>query len=245
MDANWAEIEEPKVDKHNKYRVVLAKNKAFGNPLIALGLNPSGATCKDVLSHTSSKLTGYATANGNDAVILINVCPYVSPDPNNLDEIVLKSNHARNLEEIGKVASLYPKSPVLLCFGHKVEKLSAYTILSDIVRVLGFEDGREFFFIEKEGSVNPYHPLYAPKNRLEHIDEETLSLYLTYLKVISQPKGKRYLKRMLKTLNLKQGKTVQDIYDMVVDYSDTNISNEEYLNALKYLAIRKGNGFIK
>ena len=144
------------------------------DPLIAIGINPSGGTEQsktdgepDKFSPTAKRLHRIAEKAGRHSIILFDITPVVDKTIKSLltriDEI--KGARVANLDHIREILTRYDvpeDAPVLLCFGNAYSKVikeeSMCSCLSDILEVLP-SDNLKCLGLTKKG--NPKHPLFA------------------------------------------------------------------------------------
>lgn len=120
--------------EHNKTcRFVLGDD--VSNPLICMGINPSVATDKKD-DRTINKLEKIAKHNGYNGIIMLNVSPEVTTNPNNMSDKFQEDWHKENLRHIQYIFSKYSNSKILACFGNNIgRKKYLITMLLDICRL--------------------------------------------------------------------------------------------------------------
>ena len=108
------EIDLYETDEGNQSRFALGKTG--NNPLIAVGLNPSTADDQKP-DQSISKLIGFATRNGFDGFVMLNLYPQRTPYPEKIHRRRHSTLHIENLQHIGAVLEQQKALHVLAAWG--------------------------------------------------------------------------------------------------------------------------------
>lgn len=132
-------------------------------PLVVIGINPSNAG-GDEDDNTSAKCTTFARREGANGLVMVNLHPGISTDPDELSSVLLPVGcnelhwaaveAALSLNAVSAVAG-WGKPPLGLATYRDREKL-----VRDIARLIG----RELMCFGTNGDGSPKHPLYLPGN---------------------------------------------------------------------------------
>lgn len=150
------------------------------NPLIVIGINPSGGTHTDngkpKFSPTAGRLHRIAEESVNHArlgsfnrLILFNITPVATSSIKELKKLnpeVIRAAHSENLNVISNALKEYnlKGAPVLLCFGNAVRYIAKKQLLNFLLpEILDcFESGSNIYCLgglTKEGY--PWHPRFC------------------------------------------------------------------------------------
>lgn len=130
--------------------------------LFCFGINPSKAT-PDELDPTLKKVESIAKYNGYDSFIMFNVYPKRDTVFENLEKSINDTEHIKNIEEITKIVSEYPKLDIWAAFGNHIYDRDYLTVcFKDIYNKLPRNNIKWLATgVNKNGA--PKHPLYQKK----------------------------------------------------------------------------------
>lgn len=126
--------------------------------LIVVGVNPNTATDKKSDS-TMRKVMGYATRNGFDGFLMLNLSPQHCASPHLLDAELNSNLHQENLKLIAKEIASYESPTVLLAFGDTIGSRSYLKdCLKDIVAIIEPHNPSWVQIGQPTQCGNPRHP---------------------------------------------------------------------------------------
>lgn len=153
-------------------------------PLIFLGLNPSTANKEDS-DATINKIEEYANINGFDSIVIINLYPFRSTNPNDLPKQKDASIYNKNLSEIENIINKVNAQVILIACGTNIKQREY--LLSSFLEIHNYIKSKQIKWISigltKEGY--PRHPSRGSYRKLEDfciegflkiIDKESKSL---------------------------------------------------------------------
>ncbi len=133
----------------DKRRFVLGEVTGY-NPLICFGVNPSNAKIVDnklQTDRTIEKIRHIADMENYDGWIMLNLYAQVTSKPSNLDEVLNRDLHSKNIEEIEKILNRFPNSDILACWGNLIEKRKYLKCcLKDIKGIISLTKHRTWFY---------------------------------------------------------------------------------------------------
>ena len=165
--------------KLHRWYVLHSNCGSMKDPMIVIGINPSGGTVQsnikgepDKFSPTAMRLHRIAENAGKHSIILLNISPVVDKTVPGLltriDEI--KKARKANLDHISSILGRYnvPEDvPVLLCFGNAYSKvIKEETMRSCLSEILEHIPSKNLKCLGLTRKGNPKHPLFAGTSEL-------------------------------------------------------------------------------
>ena len=144
-------------DETDRFALIQKGNRT----LYVIGLNPSTAN-ESKADATMKKVLGFASYNGYDGFVMLNLCPIRATNPNDLPLERNERLHARNLLQSLSLMVSDPQPDILFAFGNNALKRD-YLLQSfiDIVEIL--KKSCKYYQIgELTKKGFPRHPLYEP-----------------------------------------------------------------------------------
>lgn len=140
--------------------------------LYVLGVNPSTAN-EQSADRTMVKVMGFASKNGFDGFVMLNVYPQRCTLPQNLSREVNEELHQKNLRKIQEAFLGEEHPTILVAFGDTIEIRPYLTqCLKDIISVLRplSPQWKQIGSLTQRG--NPRHPSRASYSLFEDFDME-------------------------------------------------------------------------
>lgn len=142
----------------NSARFVLGTVGA--NPLVCFGINPSTAV-PNKLDRTVSRVSKFATSNGYDSWVMLNVYPQIATNPDGLHPDFLPELKAENERQISEVLEDGPQS-LLAAWGGLITKRNyLQQLLRDILRLPEVANRQWVRLGSPTIQNHPRHPLYV------------------------------------------------------------------------------------
>ncbi len=134
------------------------------HPLVVIGINPSDA-CGDEDDNTSAKCTTYARREGANGLVMVNLHPAISTDPDEMSNVLLPYGcHELHWENVDAAFS-ENAIKVVAAWGKPPRGLSSYGDRVRRIRDIARDVGRELVCFGTNGDGSPKHPLYLAASR--------------------------------------------------------------------------------
>lgn len=136
--------------------------------LMIVGFNPSVADLENP-DPTINRVIKLCEFNGYDGYLMVNVCPLISTDTNEIDYDKFDKKIAeKNLNFIKEYMQKLQIDDVLLAYGNLVPASMSENLKS----LLCLIKGKNIFCVSKNKTGNPKHPLYAKIDKFIKYDIE-------------------------------------------------------------------------
>jgi hypothetical protein len=128
-------------------------------PLVVIGINPSDA-CDKEDDNTSAKCTTYAKREGANGLLMVNLTPEITDDPDELGRVLMPYGcDGRHWEAVDEVLS-ENVAAVLAAWGKPPRSLSSYRERVAKVKDIAADVGRDLMCFGTNEGGSPKHPLY-------------------------------------------------------------------------------------
>ena len=147
------------------------------NPLICFGVNPSTAKPND-LDHTLRRVRGYATRNGHDSWLMLNLYAQRSTDPKGIHAAYLPELKAENERHIAELID--GRTQTLLAAWGGTIRTRPYlrTLLADIVTIT---DASSCSWRSIGGLTDDGHPRHPSRGAYRPLQTFDMDAYLRTL----------------------------------------------------------------
>ena len=164
-------------DKGNKNRYLLGQPGS--KTLCCFGINPSTAEPSN-LDNTVTSVSNIAKKKGFDGWIMFNIYPQRATNPNDMDVVFNKKEHAKNISHIKLLLSEFENLTFWAAWGTLIKKREYLTqCLLDIQNVTNKQKIPWISMGKLSKDGHPHHPLYL--NHSSSLDKFDLSKYISLL----------------------------------------------------------------
>lgn len=172
---NWTYI----TSEDNAARYTLGK--LGDRMLFFVGINPSKAH-PEALDGTVKRVQKFASDNGHDGWVMLNVYPQRAKNPENIHAVRNEKLHQKNLEVIKELVENSAQFDVCAAWGTEINRrVFLMGCLRDIAHTMGNE-ARWVHLNPLTKHNHPRHPLYLPANATIYEFDIHQYLRLSYLK---------------------------------------------------------------